>query len=77
MECTRLKYGKQRGLYGAAIAMAPTGCAANVIGGYTWQSCYFKGRSSDAGKDKMSQQTAQKIGDNSRGTKLIVIDEYR
>lgn len=55
--------------------MAPTGCAANVIGGYTWQSCYCKGRSSDAGKNKMSQQTAQKIGDNSRGTKLIVTDE--
>ena len=75
IEYTRLRFGKQRGLYGAAIAMAPVGCAANVISGYTWQSCCCKGRSSDTGKDTISQQTAQKIGQNFRGTKLIVIDE--
>jgi PIF1-like helicase len=75
MEYTRLKYGRQRGLYGATVALAPTGCAANVIEGYTWQSCYGKGRSYDNNHDNMTQQTAQRIGENFRGTKLVVIDE--
>ena len=76
MEFTRLKYGKQRGLYGAAVAMAPTGCAANVIKGFTWQSCYSRGRQSQTeGKEKISQQTAKKIGEKFAGTKLGVLDE--
>ena len=76
MEFTRLKYGKQKGIYGAAVAMAPTGCAANVIKGYTWQSCYSKGRS-NTGKSSagLSQLTAKKVGEKFRGTKLIVLDE--
>lgn len=38
MEYTRLKHGKQKGFYGAAVAMAPTGTAAYNINGFTWQS---------------------------------------
>ena len=76
MEYTRLKYGKQRGLYGAAVAMAPTGCAANVINGFTWQSCYSKGRQCQSeGKEKITQQTAKKIGEKFFGTKLGILDE--
>jgi hypothetical protein len=76
MEYTRLRFGKQRGLYGAAVAMAPTGCAANVIKGYTWQSCYGKGRTTDStGKNIMSAQTARKVGEKFRGTRLAVLDE--
>ena len=76
MEFTRLKFGKQKGLYGATVAMAPTGCSANVIKGYTWQSCYGKGRKQEHGEEsRMSQETAKKIGENFRGTQLAIIDE--
>jgi PIF1-like helicase len=75
MEYTRLKFGRQRGLYGATIALAPTGCAANVIEGYTWQSCYGKGRSYDNKHDNMTQQTARRIGENFGRTMLVVINE--
>jgi PIF1-like helicase len=76
MEYTRLLYGKQVGLYGAAVAMAPTGCAANVIKGYTWQSCYAKGRGNDKSDSiTMTQSTARKVGEKFKGTKLIVLDE--
>ena len=57
-----------------AVAMAPTGCAADVIDGYIWQSCYNKGKSNQAdGDDKVSQQTAKKFGENLNGTKLAVL----
>lgn len=36
LEYTRLTYGKQKGIYGSAIAIAPTGAAASVIRGFTW-----------------------------------------
>jgi PIF1-like helicase len=75
MEYTRLKFGKQRGIYGAAVAMAPTGCAANVIKGFTWQSCYSKSRLNSSNDDKVSQTTAKKIGAKFHGIKLAVLDE--
>ena len=76
MEYTRLLYGKQEGLYGAAVAMAPTGCAANVVKGYTWQSCYAKGRGDDTSDSiTMTQTTARKVGEKFKGTRLIVLDE--
>lgn len=76
MEYTRLRYGKQKGLYGAAVAMAPTGCAANVVKGYTWQSSYGKGRATDnTEKVSMTQETARKVGEKFKGTKLAVLDE--
>ena len=37
-EYCQLTFGKQEGIYGSALAMAPTGCAASNIEGYTWQS---------------------------------------
>jgi hypothetical protein len=33
MEFTHLYYGKQKGLYGSALAIAPTGAATNLING--------------------------------------------
>ena len=74
MEFTRLKYGKQLGLYGATVAMAPTGCSANVISGFTWQSCYGKGKTKDK-TGTMTSTNATKVGERFRGTKLLVIDE--
>ena len=43
MEYTRIYHGKQKGLYGSALAIAPTGAAANVIKGFNWQSVYGVG----------------------------------
>ena len=42
MEYTQICHGKQKGIYGAALAVAPTGAAASVISGDTWQSVYGK-----------------------------------
>ena len=52
MEYTQLCHGKQGGIYGSAVAVAPTGAAANVIKGYTWQSVYGKGKFISATKKK-------------------------
>ena len=74
MEYTQIRHGKQGGLYGSALAIAPTGAAANVIKGYTWQSVYGKGRSKK--KDSvMSSKCAQAVGSKVLGVKLIVLDE--
>ena len=74
MEFTQIFHGKQGGLYGSALAIAPTGAAANVIKGYTWQSVYGKGRSNN--KDKvMSSKCAKAVGAKVLGVKLIVLDE--
>lgn len=43
IEYTNLFHGKQKGIYGAAVAVAPTGSAANVIKGFTWHSVFGKG----------------------------------
>lgn len=62
MEYTRLLYGKQEGLYGAAVAMAPTGCAANIVNGCTWQSCYAKRRGNETSDNiTMMQTTARSL----------------
>lgn len=75
-EFTRLRYGKQLGLYGAVAVMGPTGCAANLVEGQTWQASYGVGKGSDKnGKNNMSQESAKKVGERFRGTKLIIIDE--
>ena len=74
MEYTQIFHGKQGGLYGSALAIAPTGAAANVIKGYTWQSVYGKGRSKK--KDSvMSSTCAKAVGAKVLGVKLIVLDE--
>ena len=76
MEYTQLFHGKQKGLYGSALAVAPTGAAANVIKGYTWQSVYGKGRIKRKSKDCcMSKECAQAVGSKIAGVKLIVLDE--
>ena len=75
-EFTRLRYGKQLGLYGAVAVMAPTGCAANLVQGQTWQASYGVGKGSDKNnKNSMTLDTAKKVGERFRGTKLIIIDE--
>jgi nucleoside-triphosphatase THEP1 len=78
-EYTRLQFGKQKGLYGAALAMAPTGCAANVIGGYTWQSVFNKairkkGESLMNGR-YLCPSVAKAVGAKLAGVKLAIIDE--
>ena len=37
-EYSRLKFGKQEGLYGAALAMGPTGCSSHIMEGFTYHS---------------------------------------
>ena len=76
MEYTQICHGKQKGLYGSALSIAPTGAAANVISGYTWQSVYGKGRIKKKSKVcTMSKECAQAVGSKIAGVKLIVLDE--
>ena len=79
MEYTQLCHGKQGGLYGSAVAVAPTGAAANIIKGYTWQSVYGKGKFGCKQKDSktcvMSKATAKAVGAKVLGLKLLVLDE--
>ena len=76
MEYTHICHGNQKGLYGSALAVAPTGAAASVIGGYTWQSVYGKGRIRKKSKVcNMSKECAQAVGSKISGVKLIVLDE--
>lgn len=78
LEYTRLTYGKQKGIYGSAIAVAPTGAAASVIGGFTWQSVYSKGiskKKKSHSETHMSPVTAKAVGAKLNGLKLIVLDE--
>jgi hypothetical protein len=61
-EFTRLRYGKQLGLYGAVAVMGPTGCAANLVEGQTWQASYGVGKGSDLnGKNNMTLESAKKV----------------
>ena len=76
MEYTQICHGKQKGIYGSALAVAPTGAAANVIGGYTWQSVFGKGRTKKKSNVcNMSKECAQAVGSKISGVKLIVLDE--
>ena len=87
-ENTRLLFGKTQGLFGSVLIMAPTGTAANGIGGFTWQSVlkkskYNGGTNSTKSTTKThtqakvtnSNKKLQLIGKNLRGVKLIIIDE--
>ena len=38
VEYTRLYFGKQKRIYGSAMAMGPTGSSSRNVGGFTWQS---------------------------------------
>ena len=77
MEFTNIFHGKQKGIYGAAVAVAPTGSAANVIRGFTWQSVYGKGFNSSnvRSPELMSPPCAQAVGAKLCGVKLVIIDE--
>ena len=75
MEFTNLFHGKQNGIYGAAVAVAPTGSAANVIRGFTWQSVYGKGFNKSNLSDVISGPCAQAVGAKLNGVKLVIIDE--
>ena len=75
-EYCQLTFGKQEGIYGSALAMAPTGCAASNIEGYTWQSITCCGFSTNSENDmKPSQETARLIGEKIKGVKLMIFDE--
>ena len=78
-EYCQLYYGKQDGLYGAVLAMGPTGCASSNIDGFTWQSvlCLKKNIKDDKISDKgiPSQISARKIGAKIKGVKCVILDE--
>jgi hypothetical protein len=75
-EYCQLTYGKQEGIYGSALAVAPTGCAASNIDGYTWQSVAGYGFSTNADNEMSpGQETARLVGEKIKGVKLIVFDE--
>ena len=76
MEYTQICHGKQKGLYGSALSIAPTGAAASAISGYTWQSVYGMGRIKKKSKVcTMSKKCAQAVGSKIAGLKLIVLEE--
>ena len=77
IEYCNLYHGKQKGIYGAAVAVAPTGCAANVIKGFTWHSVFGKGinKINEYNTNFMSAKSAQAVGAKLAGVKLIIIDE--
>jgi hypothetical protein len=76
-EYCRLHFGKQRGLFGPSVALAPTGPSANNINGRTWQSALGKAKHSKPvhGSAFLSVKGAQAVGANLRGTKLLILDE--
>ena len=72
VEFGRLYFGRQDGIYGPVLAIAQTGTAATNIDGYTWHSVLNKG----IGKSqKISDDTARKVGLKIKGVKLLIIDE--
>jgi hypothetical protein len=76
VEHTMLHFGRQKGFYGAAVAMAPTGSASKNIHGFTWQSILRKGTRSSLTQDlNPTHKTRQAIGKDLHGVRLIVIDE--
>ena len=76
VENTMLHFGRQKGFYGAAVAMAPTGSASKNIHGFTWQSILRKGTRSSLSQDlNPTHKTRQAIGKDLHGIRLIVIDE--
>lgn len=75
MEFTNIFHGKQNGIYGAAVAVAPTGSAANIIRGFTWQSVYGKGFNISNLTDVTSGPRTQAVGSKLIGVKLVIIDE--
>jgi DNA replication protein DnaC len=77
MEYANIIHGKQKGLYGSAVALAPTGAAAKVIDGHTWQAVYGKGiaKSKQQNGKRMAPRTAKAVGAKILGIKLAVLDE--
>jgi hypothetical protein len=76
MEYTNIIHGKQKGLYGSAVALAPTGAAAKVINGHTWQAVYGKGIAKRKKQNiQMASRTAKAVGAKLLGIKLAVLDE--
>jgi PIF1-like helicase len=77
MEYTNRIHGKQKGFYGSAVALAPTGAAAKVINGHTWQAVYGKGitRRKKQNSHNMASRTAKAVGAKLLGIKLAVLDE--
>jgi len=76
VEYTQLYYGKQKGVFGSAIAMGPTGSSSRNVGGFTWQSVMrmSTGRNHIQSMNP-THQTRHNIGRDIEGIKFIVIDE--
>jgi hypothetical protein len=78
---TRVSFGKTPGTggFGACLKIAPTGCAANNINGFTWQAALNKQilqskkkKQDDSGLDQTQGQRLQK---KLEGLRLIILDE--
>ena len=76
-EYARIKYGKQKGIYGSVVKTAPTGSAAKLLEGFTWQAVYGKSKvkRKSSNQGYMSKNTAKAVGAKISGLKLLVIDE--
>lgn len=71
MEHCLLTFGKTIGFYGPCLALGPTGCASHNIDGHTWQSALGKGLTDEP----MTQSSANKVGSQMRGLRLLILDE--
>ena len=43
-DSAKLHYGNQKGIYGSVVRKAPTGSAAKLLEGFTWQAVYGKSK---------------------------------
>jgi hypothetical protein len=67
--------GKTKGLYGASVALAATGSAANQIQGFTVQSALGMGRTGIRNIKDISAALAAAIAKRFQGVRIIFIDE--
>ncbi len=72
MEWSKLHFGKQPGLFGAVVALAPTGSAAFNIGGFTWHSAVGNPAKWDSIID---QKKVNSLTHKWKGVKVLIIDE--
>ena len=75
MEFCRIQFGKQIGLFGSVVALAPTASAANSIQGWTWHSAVNMGLIKSSKLNEPTTSTKIQIGKKFHGVRLIIIDE--
>ena len=76
-EYAKLHYGKQKRIYRSVVKTAPTGSAAKLSGGFTWQAVHGKSKvkRKNSCNGYMAKNTAKAVGAKTSGLKLLVIDE--